>query len=307
VVLCVYKYLKDISFVYLFGDNNMNSPANPLSMFMRQPKIYIRLPSGGQYWAPGSLEMTETGEFPVYSMTAKDELMLKVPDALMNGQAIVDVIQHCIPNIKNAWNTPNIDLDVLLIAIRIATYGEIMTTPVKFGNDLEMDYQLDLRVLMDTLMNQISWDPVIPVTDELTVFVKPLTYKQVSSAALQTFETQKIMQVVNDDKVSEEQKIKLFQESFKKLSDTTIETISDSIDRIDSSNGSTNNLNHIKEFVSNIDKDIFNIIEKHIKLLQQSNTIKPMIVTVTDEMRENGATGSSVEIPITFDPSTFFA
>lgn len=285
----------------------MNSPTNPLSMFMRQPKIYIRLPSGGQYWAPGSLEMTETGEFPVYSMTAKDELMLKVPDALMNGQAIVDVIQHCIPNIKNAWNTPNIDLDVLLIAIRIATYGEIMTTPVKFGNDLEMDYQLDLRVLMDTLMNQISWDPVIPVTDELTVFVKPLTYKQVSLAALQTFETQKIMQVVNDDKVSEEQKIKLFQESFKKLSDTTIETISDSIDRIDSSNGSTNNLNHIKEFVSNIDKDIFNIIEKHIKLLQQSNTIKPMIVTVTDEMRENGATGSSVEIPITFDPSTFFA
>jgi len=285
----------------------MNSPTNPLSMFMRQPKIYIRLPSGGQYWAPGSLEMTETGEFPVYSMTAKDELMLKVPDALMNGQAIVDVIQHCIPNIKNAWNTPNIDLDVLLIAIRIATYGEIMTTPVKFGNDLEMDYQLDLRVLMDTLMNQISWDPVIPVTDELTVFVKPLTYKQVSSAALQTFETQKIMQVVNDDKVSEEQKIKLFQESFKKLSDTTIETISDSIDRIDSSNGSTNNLNHIKEFVSNIDKDIFNIIEKHIKLLQESNTIKPMIVNVTDEMRENGATGSSVEIPITFDPSTFFA
>ena len=285
----------------------MNAQANPLSMFMRQPKIYIRLPSGGQYWADGSLEMTETGEFPVYSMTAKDELMLKVPDALMNGQAIVDVIQHCIPNIKNAWNAPNIDLDVLLIAIRIATYGEIMTTPVTFGNDLEMEYQLDLRVLMDTLMNQISWDPVISVANELTVFVKPLTYKQVSSAALQTFETQKIMQVVNDEKVSEEQKIRLFQESFKKLSDTTLGTISDSIDRIDSSNGSTNNPDHIKEFVSNIDKELFDIIEKHVKRLQEANTIKPMIVPVTDEMRENGVAGNSVEIPITFDPSTFFA
>jgi hypothetical protein len=52
---------------------------------------------------------------------------------------------------------------------------------------------------------------------------------------------------------------------------------------------------------------MFNIIEKHIKSLQESNTIKPMIVNVTDEMRKNGATGSSVEIPITFDPSTFFA
>ena len=49
-----------------------NSP-NPLSSFMRQPKIYIRLPSGGQYWPAGSIIPTENGEFPVYSMTARDE------------------------------------------------------------------------------------------------------------------------------------------------------------------------------------------------------------------------------------------
>jgi hypothetical protein len=284
----------------------MNSPANPLSMFMRQPKIFIRLPSGGQFWPEGSLEMTETGEFPVYSMTAKDELMLKVPDALMNGQAIVDVIQHCIPNIKNAWNTPTIDLDVLLIAIRIATYGEVMTTPVTFNNGFEMEYQLDLRVLMDSLMNQITWKPAVPISNELTVFVKPLNYKQLSSAALQTFETQKIMQVVNDEKASEEQRIKLFQESFKKLSDTTLGTISDSIERIDSINGSTGNVEHIKEFVSNVDKEIFDTIQKHLESLRDTNIIKPMIVNVTDEMRANGATGNTIEIPITFDPSTFF-
>ena len=96
----------------------MNSTVNPLSMFMRQPKIYIKLPSGGLFWPNGSLELSETGEYPVYSMTAKDELMLKVPDALMNGQAIVDVIQHCVPNVKNAWKIPTIDLDIILIAIR---------------------------------------------------------------------------------------------------------------------------------------------------------------------------------------------
>jgi hypothetical protein len=31
-----------------------------------------------------------------------------------------------------------------------------------------------------------------------------------------------------------------------------------------------------------------------------------MTVAVTDEMREKGVTGDSVDIPITFDPSTFF-
>lgn len=284
----------------------MNSPVNPLSAFMRQPKIYIRLPSNGEYWPEGSIEIPETGELPVFSMTAKDELMLKVPDALMNGQAIVDVIQHCIPAVKNAWMTPNIDLDVLLIAIRLATYGEMMTTPVKFGDDLELEYQMDLRILMDQLMNQITWNPVVPVNDELTVFVRPLNYRQLSSAALKTFETQKIMQVVNDDKISEEDKIKLFKESFKKLTDTTLGTITDSIDKIESAQGSTDNPAFIKEFVENIDKEIFNVIQKHLESLKETNTIKPMTVDVTDEMREKGVTGNTVDIPITFDPSTFF-
>ena len=284
----------------------MSSTANPLSMYMRQPKIYIRLPSNGVFWPEDSLDISETGEYPVYSMTAKDELMLKVPDALMNGQAVVDVIQHCMPNIKNAWNTPNLDLDMILIAIRLATYGEMMTTPIKFGNDLELEYQVDLRLIMDSLMNQITWIDTVPVSEELTVFVKPLTYRQISTAAIKTFETQKLMQMVNNKEINDDDKVKMFRESFKTLSDATLGTISDSISRIDSVHGSTEDPAHIKEFVENIDKDIFNGIQKHLESLRDINAIKPMILSVTDEMRAKGVTGETVEVPITFDPSTFF-
>ena len=279
---------------------------NPLSVYMRQPKIYIRLPSNGQFWPEGSLVITENGEFPVYSMTAKDELALKIPDALMNGQAIVDVIQHCVPNIKNAWACPNLDLDLILIAIRLATYGEMMTVPVKFSDELELEYQLDLRTVMDGLINHVSWDPVVPINDELTVFVRPLTYKHISRAAIEAFETQKIMNVVNDEKLSEDQKIKLFQESFSKLTDATLSTIIDSIDRIESPGGVTNDPSHISEFINNIDKDIYSKIESHLTTLREQNSIKPMQVAVTEEMRAKGVTGDTVNVPITFDPSTFF-
>lgn len=78
----------------------IQSKVNPLLGYMRQPKIYIRLPSNGLFWEEGSIDIPENNEFPVYSMTAKDELTFKTPDALMNGQAIVDVIQSCMPNIK---------------------------------------------------------------------------------------------------------------------------------------------------------------------------------------------------------------
>ena len=279
--------------------------ANPLSMFMRQPKIYISLPSKGEYWAPGSLIISETRQYPVFSMTARDELLLKVPDALMNGQAVVDVIQNCIPNIKNAWAVPNIDLDIILIAIRLATYGENMETPLKFG-DLTLDYTVDLRRVMDSLMQQIAWDPVVPISDEMTVFVKPLTYKDITKVALQTFETQKIMQVVNNDKMSDEDKLKIFQESFKKLSDSTVATVADSISKIDTVNGSTDNPEYINQFLSNIDKEVFKKIQTHLETLRDRNNVKPMRIDVTDEMREQGITGDTVEVPLTFDASTFF-
>ena len=68
----------------------------------RSAKIYITLPSEGKYYPDDCLDMPESGELPVMPMTAKDELALKTPDALLSGQATVDLIQSCIPNIKNA-------------------------------------------------------------------------------------------------------------------------------------------------------------------------------------------------------------
>ena len=273
---------------------------------MRQPKIYIKLPSGGKYWTQGALMPTESGEYPIYSMTARDELMLKVPDALMNGQAVVDVIQNCMPNVKNAWAIPAIDLDVILIAIRIATYGEKMTTPLTFGNDIEMEYKVDLRSVMDNLMNQITWDTVVPINDDLTVYVKPITYKQMTESAIQTFETQKLMQVANDDSMSDENKIKVFKESFSKLTSVTIGMIGASIYKVDSSQGSTDNVKFIKEFIDNADKDIFNKVQDHLEKLKEINSIKPIVIQVTEEMRAAGVTEDTIEVPLVFDASTFF-
>lgn len=279
---------------------------NPLTSYMRQPKIFIRLPSGGNWWKEGSLSLPETGEIPVYSMTAKDELMLKVPDALMNGQAVVDVIQHCIPNIKNAWDIPSIDVDYILIAIRLATFGEQMKTPVNISNDYELEHVVDLRTVMDHISNNFKWDSIIPISHDLTVYVKPLTYKDITNVALQTFETQKLLQIANDEGMSEADKVKAFQESFTKLTQSTVGIVENSVFRVDSSNGSTDNPVHIKEFIQNIDRDVFNTIQSHLENLKNQNTLAPIRVNVTDDMKASGVTGEVIEVPLIFDASSFF-
>lgn len=280
--------------------------SNPLMAFMRQPKIYIKLPSQGKFWPKGSLDISENGEYPVYSMTAKDELMLKIPDAVMSGQAVVDVIQNCVPNIKNAWKTPTIDLEVILIALRLATYGEMMETPVTLGEH-EFNYNVDLRQVLDSLYDRISWNDAVPVSDNLTIFVKPLTYKDISEAALKSFETQKIMAVIGNDQISEEDKIKAFKESFVKLTNVTIGIVENSVYRIDSTNGSTDDPDHIKEFINNIDKQMFGTVQTHLDNLRESNSIPNLVIKTPADLKDKGIESETIEIPLVFDPSTFFA
>jgi hypothetical protein len=182
----------------------------------------------------------------------------------------------------------------------------MMTTPITVSGDIELDYQIDLRTVLDTTLRTVTWDTAVPINNELTVFVKPLNYKQLTEAALQSFETQKIVQLTNNDQLSQDDKVKMFKESFAKLTNSTVGVVTNSISHIDSVNGSTNNPDHIKEFMNNIDKEMFNKIQSHLEQLRETNSVKPMQIEVTEELRAQGVTGETIEVPLVFDASTFF-
>lgn len=284
----------------------MPKKANPLAGFMRQPKIYITLPSKGAYWAAGSIELPESGEFPVYSMTAKDELTFKTPDALLNGQAVVDVIQSCIPNIKDAWKTPNIDLDMILIAIRIATYGEMMEVAhIVPETTEEVTHNLDLRFLVDQLTSGAGWNEAVEISDELTCFVRPLTYKHVTMISMKTFETQRLMQAVNDEALSEDKKLEIFNQSFSAMTNITIELVADSIQSIQTPDAIVKDPTFIKEFLQNSDKIVYQKIQDHISKMKSSSGIQPIKLRATEEQIALGAP-AEYELPISIDNSAFF-
>ncbi|MEK9804700.1 MAG: hypothetical protein VW551_00205 [Euryarchaeota archaeon] len=278
--------------------------ANPLQKYFRQPKIYLSLPSKGEYYPEGSIDLVENNEYPVFAMTAKDEMIIKTPDALLNGQATVDIIQSCIPNIKNAWNMPSLDVDAALVAIRIASYGEMMTlsttTPV---TQQEKDYELDLKVILERLINA-SYNDTCQVGD-LTIKIRPLNYKEFTSVNLKTFEEQRIFAVVNDEGLTEEQKLAQFQTSFKKLTELTVDTLKYSIESIQLGEEVVTQQEYIGEFIDNADRETFEAIKSHLEKQKDSFEIKPMIVDATPEEISQGVP-ESYEIPIAFDQTNFF-
>ena len=277
---------------------------NPLQKYFRQPKLYIALPSHGRFYPPGALESTENGEYPVYAMTAKDELAFKTPDALLNGQATVDVIQSCMPNIKDAWNMPSVDIDACLIAIRMATYGDEMTITTKIpGTGEERDYAIDLKMLLDGIVSaDLSWTVY---HRDMRIDLRPLSYREFTKNALKTFEEQRIVNIVNNDTMPDEEKLARFATSFQKLTGITVSMVSQGVQSITVDNVTVDQPEYIKEFIDNADKEFFTTIVDHLDNNKKQASIKPMLVKSEPEDIEAGAP-EQFEVPITFDASNFF-
>jgi hypothetical protein len=279
---------------------------NPLASYMRQPKIYIKLPSQGNYWPAKSINMPENGEIPVYSMTAKDELIFKTPDALLNGQSIVDVIQSCLPNIKDAWQVPSIDLDMILIAIRLATYGETMSLKHKIPViKEEVEYDVDLRNLLDQ-QSQNIWAEQVAIDENMVVYVRPLTYRHITQASMKSFETSRIMNMVNDDTIPDDRKIEMFQQSFAILTKVTVDMMCEGIYKIATPDTEVTDKKFIQEFVNNSDKVVFEKINEHLSEMKKLNDLKPLVCSTSEEQQAQGAP-ATYEIPINFNQSDFFA
>ena len=284
---------------------NSNIEQNPLRKYFRQPKVYVTLPSRGKFYPDGVLDMPETGELPVFAMTAKDELIIKTPDALLNGQATVDVIKSCIPSITNPWHMPSVDLDACLIAIRIATYGEKLDITTKVpGLGEEREFSVDLRQLLNKLVTP-EFENTLKL-DDISVELRPLSYKEFTDSNLKTFEEQRIFNLVNDDDMDDSEKLNRFSASFKKLTDITVNMLSKSIAKLQVGDDEVTNATHIQEFIDNVDKEFFKGITDHLEEQRKKFAIEPIKVNSSKEDIEAGVP-EEWEVPITFDQSNFFA
>jgi hypothetical protein len=63
--------------------------------------------------------------------------------------------------------------------------------------------------------------------------------------------------------------------------------------------------NHIKEFIANTDKGLFEKVTNHIEAQREKFQIRPLIVDATPEELEAGVP-VTYEVPVTFDQSNFF-
>ncbi len=122
---------------------------NPLLKSLRLPGDTVRLPSHALLYSNGEVadSVLKEGELHVYPMTTYEELLMKTPDLLFSGQAIVQTFSRCIPDIYNPIDLLSRDVDYLLVALRKATYGSTIDVNYQHtcDNSKNHSYEIDIR------------------------------------------------------------------------------------------------------------------------------------------------------------------
>lgn len=271
---------------------------NPLSQYFRQPSIYVKLPSGGQHYADGAIDMPANGELPVYPMTAIDEITYRTPDALFNGNAVTNVIKSCVPAIRDPWAIPAMDVDSILVAIRIASYGhnmEMSTTCPHCEN--EADYGLDLRTILEQIKTPDYSKPII--AGDLQIFFKPMTYKHLNDNNQKQFEEQKLLQVLPGSEMPDVDKMTAMSAALVKLTHITIDALSQSVAAVKTPDGLVSEPGFIEEMLKNCDRRLFAQIRDHIINVKSQAEIQPIKLKCS-------ACEKEYQQAVTLDMTSFF-
>lgn len=285
---------------YIYRTSNMeNQRQNPLAGHFRQPAIYLKLPSNGKWWGEGALEMPANGEIPIYPMSTKDEILLRTPDALLNGQGLVDVIQSCCPNIRDAWKMPSVDVDAVLIAIRIATYGNKMSFDSKCPHCKEDNvHEVDLSNPLQTL-NCPNYNELLTYKD-LKIKFKPQFYFGINKTNMLEFEEQKIINLINATDIEADEKAKEITNSMNRLFNYGIDACTQSTEYIEMGDGTkVTDAEFIKEYYQNAESAVIKLLQGKIADFATQAKAEPLHLGCRECTKP-------YDVELTFDYASFF-
>jgi len=282
---------------------------NPLAGHFRTPKLYTDLPSGSQYYNDDVID-TSLGEHAVYSMTAKDELIMKNPDALLNGDAVIQVIESCIPSVKDASKLFSNDIDALLVAVQGATFGDDITVTANCDKcQKEVSHILSVEGVLTT-MTSLKDSYEFSTNSGLLIQLQPFSYRSAIKAGIANFRSTRSLQSIAgiEDEI---ERIQAFNENFTELAQLNFDLLVDSIKVISLKDEDDNKIEvtdylQIREFMENCDREVGAQIETFVAEIGSIGINKKMELSCEEEDCQTEEGPYVFESEVNFNPVNFF-
>lgn len=276
----------------------MEKTESPLKKYRRQPKLYLNIPSNGKWYNEKILAENTYTNLAVFSMTASDEILFKTPDALINGDATAKNISSCIPAILDPWSIKTLDLDAILIAIRMASYGDTMTVSSKCKKcGADNQYEVALQKYLDYFSTKEFEDTLH--YENFVIHVEPLSYRVWTDIQKQQTAYQRALNL-NISKINEEkEKQKFIQEVIDKINILVAQAILDQVSAIEVDGEVETNRNEINDFLGEAEVGLFHELKKLIEKNTNEWRIPPEAIKCNECDHKD-------DVRISLDTSDFF-
>ena len=274
-----------------------------LKDFYRSPKLYVQLPTGGKFYKEDTIDWPDTNELPVYAMTPKDELTIRNPDALLNGDAVLRLLKSCVPDIKIPENIVAPDMELLLVAIRAASEKDRKFTVNQDCPECsaENSFDLDLSVAVQDF-EDIGARSDFNLSNGLKVTIKPANYLYSIQTAKQMLEQANLLgKITNEDYTHENERLSNIGKAFEKMAQYNYAVLVNSIDSISipDSDVVVTDYEEILEFIDNVEAKIGKELDEAVSSVNNGG-INKIHKTACPECSHE------YEIPVDFDPVSFF-
>lgn len=274
--------------------------ANPLGSYFRLPGLTVSLPTGGAFMPEGSIEFSQDGTLDVLPMKGSDEMLLMSPDALMNNSAILNLIQSCVPQIKEPEYVSVPDLDILLLAIRVASTGNKMELQLGCPEcNEETKFEIDVPNMIQTAQ-EIEPVNTIRVRDDMVVWIRPLFIKDQTKLLNDVFRATRRAQALElNETLTDDEKTAATNDIMKSIAEMTTYGVSSAIIKIVIPDAEVTDPEFIREFLEKTDRSTMKKIKDRVDAINAMGVDKNFPATCMHCEHE-------WEASVEFDPSSFF-
>ena len=286
----------DFNEAEMFTPTALAPPVNPLAAYFRMPGLHIQLPTRGAFLPRETFDPTLAGDVPVLPMKASDELLLRSPDALMSGYAIEQLIRSCVPSIQSPRMVSSPDLDVILLAIRAATYGPSMEIEVvcpQCATDNTFDCNLSAMISKMTFIDPVN---EVRLNNDMLVTVRPHNLASATKIALASYEEARKLQSMEED---DPDRAETLNQSYQKMSQMNLGAMTDAIITVITPTAQVTDKRFIFDFINNCSQAWVKKIDAKLSELNAKGIDKHV-----DAVCRNCKHEWAPEVE--FDPTSFF-
>lgn len=280
------------------------SAANPLAQFYRRPGTYLRLPSDGRFYR-SEPKLSDTGELAVYPMTGKDELVLKNPDALYNGEALKQVLASVCPDIKDVNEIPAADVDAILVAMRMTSYGDDLDLTVNHNCEASQGKSQKIAVGLGSILTTLKPIPqdlgTVTLGSGLVVHLRPYNLADQSRLLRTQFNALRSLQALdNDEKATVEEKTEATNKNYNQLVELGQQLLTGCLLKVTLPDGvEVTNRQHLADWLKNLDRASVERLEQELQSFQEYGIVREITVKCD-------YCGEDYKTDMLFDPTNFF-